>query len=215
VAPALHRRPANTDIPIIAADAVYNLRSALEHIMARITPRNRRDNSRFPIIWEGVWEAPVPGENKERSDARTRWRSAVNGLPNEAVAILKSLQPPDGGGQGTNLLQLVNWLSNRDRHEKLPVIAQGVLQLRATWTDQDGTLMEGAGQIAPDQMFENHAEIDAIPEDAMDVEVQGIPVIALKVSQQERYVQIPEQLDAARRLIAERIIPALGPFVTT
>jgi hypothetical protein len=206
--------PANTDIPIIAADAVYNLRSSLDHLMASMVPRKRRSSVTFPVMWEGVWEAPVPRENEQRAKDRSRWQSCVTGLPGEAVAILKSLQPPEPNAQRghVNLLTLVNTLSNRDRHEKLPTSVLGVRDLRATWTDPDGTPMQGTGQRATNQMFQNQAEIDAIPEGAMDVEIQGVPAIALKVAQQDGYVEIPEQLRAALRLIEERIVPALGPF---
>jgi hypothetical protein len=47
----------------------------------------------------------------------------------------------------------------------------------------------------------------------MDVDIQGVPVVALKVGEKNGYLGIPVQLDAALRLIEKRIIPALGPHV--
>lgn len=207
--------PANTDIPIIVADTVHNLRTSLDHLMSSLVPRQRRRSVMFPIMWPGVWEAGLPGENKQRVDDRVRWQTSVKGLSHAAIAILQSLQPPESGAQGNrvDLLALVNWLSNRDKHEKLPVVALGVRELRVQWTNPDGTPMYGTGQISPTEMFEDDAEIAAIPRGAVDVQVQGIPVVALKIGQQKGYVEIPKQIRAALRVIEERIIPSLMPYV--
>jgi hypothetical protein len=88
--------PASTEIPIIAADAIYNLRSCLDHLMSSlVAPRDRR-KTMFPIFFQGVWESPVPGEQRRRAKERARWASDIKTLPDDAVAILKRLQPPDG-----------------------------------------------------------------------------------------------------------------------
>src|SRR4051794_33023831 len=58
--------PANTDIPIIAADVIYNLRSGLDHLMASLAPSARRSSVMFPVFWQGVWDAPIEGENEQR-----------------------------------------------------------------------------------------------------------------------------------------------------
>src|SRR4051812_18022417 len=71
--------PANTDIPVVAADVIYNLRSGLDHLMGSLVPRKRRSSVMFPIMWEGVWEPAVPGENADRIKQRERWQSCVKG----------------------------------------------------------------------------------------------------------------------------------------
>src|SRR2546422_551282 len=81
--------PANTDIPIIAADALYNLRSCLDHLMNSLIAPEDRGKAMFPIFFEGVWEPPVKGENKQRVKERARWASDVKALPDDAIAILK------------------------------------------------------------------------------------------------------------------------------
>jgi hypothetical protein len=207
--------PANTDIPIVAADVIYNLRSSLDHLMAALVRPKRRSSVMFPVFWEGVWEPPVPGENAQRVKDRNRWISCVKELPDEAIAVLKSLQPPDSGGHvdETHLLALVNSLSNRDRHEKLPVAALGLRSLTATWIAPDGKAMQGTGKIAPNAMFKDQAEIRSIPKLAVDVEIEGVPAVVLKIGREDGYIEIPEQLDAARDLIELRIIPALLPHL--
>jgi hypothetical protein len=113
--------PENTEIPVITADAIYNTRSSLDHLMAAMVPANRRAKVMFPVFWRGVWEPVVPGENKQRVKDRERWASCVKGLPADAVTCLQRLQPPDDGGDEAELhrLAVLNGLSNRDRHQKL------------------------------------------------------------------------------------------------
>src|SRR5665647_3685417 len=92
------RSPANTDIPLIAADAIYNMRSSLEHLIVALAPAKGRDRLTFPIYWRGVWEPSVEGEDKRRRKARHVWRLIEDALPIEAVTRLKQLQPPDDAG---------------------------------------------------------------------------------------------------------------------
>jgi len=210
--------PANTDIPIIAADVIYNLRSALDHLMSCVVANKDRTSAIFPIYFQGVGEAIVPGENQERTKFRLRWASDVKTLPHDAITILKRLQPPDDapGGDETNLLRLINRLSNRDRHEKLPVIAAGLKGFMTQFRESDGTLRQAIGQPNVGHVLENHAELLDMPHDAMDVQVKGIPEIAIKVGEQNkirRYVTIPNTLTDAAEHIESTVFPLLVPFV--
>lgn len=213
--------PANTDIPIIAADAIYNLRSCLDHLMGALVPTSRRRSVMFPVFFQGVWEPAVPGEDQQRLKDRSRWTSCIKSLPAEAVAFLKQAQPPDRSGDElqANLLQTVNRWSNRDRHEKLPVIAPGLRGMMLRFRQADGTLQHGIAVPAEaDGIFKDQTTIRGIPDGAMDVEVAGVPVIAIGVGTTKRnvgtrYLEIPEHLSLTVRLIEEEIIPKLSPYV--
>lgn len=61
--------PVNTDIPIIAADAIYNLRSSLDHLMSSLVPRNQRSSAMFPVYFEA--SGNPPGQGRTSSDERT------------------------------------------------------------------------------------------------------------------------------------------------
>jgi hypothetical protein len=207
--------PANTDIPIIAADAIYNLRSSLDHLMSSLVARRDRGSAMFPIFFQGVWESPLPGEDEQRSKERARWASDVKTLPNDAITILKSLQPPDRAWQDDEeeRLRVINRLSNRDRHEKLPVIAAGLTRLEVTYRQPDGTVCEGIGEPGPP--LKNHAELEDIPHDAVDVQIQGVPVVGIQIGdpKEGRYVEIPRGLHMAADFIARRVFTGLTPFV--
>jgi hypothetical protein len=107
------RAVVNTDVPVIAADAIYNLRSSLEHLMAALVANKDRDRVMFPILWRGVWDAPIPGENDQRTKDRERWGTISRAVRPAAPEFLKRLQPPDDdpNKQSPHALRLLNQIS--------------------------------------------------------------------------------------------------------
>lgn len=216
------RSPANTDIPVIAADAIYNLRSSLEHLMAAMAPAKGRDSLTFPIFWQGVWEPLVEGENERRRKARHQWRAIDRAIPSDAVAYLKRLQPPDDAGEGevTHGLRVLNRLSNTDRHSKLPIVAGGLKTMALWWDLEDGTHQIGLASANPDSFVEDDAEIKDAPEGAVDVEIVGTPVVVIRTRQNRvngkktwANVELLDALPEALRFIRDEVMPPLLPFV--
>lgn len=217
------RSPADTDIPIIAADVIYNLRSSLDHLMSALVAKKNRNSAIFPVHFQGVWEPPKPGDDQQRLKLRARWRSDTATMRPEAVAFLKGAQPPDDDGQDVeeaNLLRVLNRWSNRDRHEKLPVIAPGLSIMLARITKGDGTQQLGLAKTPGWQplrdaqpFFKDNARLAEVPEDAVKVEIKGAPSIAIGVGGPERYLGIPEHLHLTAKLIEQTIIPGLVPYV--
>lgn len=85
--------PANTEIPRIAGDTIYNLRSGLDHLMSALVPKKQRGSAHFPIFFEGVWEEGSEEENEQRKKERDRWRSDTKELSEPVLTILRGLQP--------------------------------------------------------------------------------------------------------------------------
>jgi hypothetical protein len=207
--------PANTNIPILAADVIYNLRSSLDHLMSAMVAKKDRGKAMFPIFFEGVWEAIVPGENQERIKQRMRWASDIKTVPDEAVAVLKKLQPADTAGDDprTFYLRLINGLSNRDRHEKLPVVASGLSSMRAELTIGGGKIIELRGR-EPDSTLQDQADLHLpVPEQVVDVQVEGLPLVAIPAHVEHQYTEIPLRLIEAAAHIETYIFPRLTPFV--
>lgn len=205
--------PANTDIPVIAADAIYNLRSSLDHLMSSLVPRNQRSSAMFPVYFEGVWEAAREGENTQRRKERSRWASDTKALSEPVLAILKGLQPADGGGEEgeIDLLRLLYRLSNRDKHEKLPVVAAGLSEPVVTVTMPDGSKRRMIGDPSY-PAFENEADIRNLPDVAVDVEIEGTPAIAIRMGEPVGHLPLPLFLrDIADRIEGDIIAPLL-PF---
>jgi hypothetical protein len=206
--------PANTDIPMIAADAIYNMRSGLDHVMSALVASKDRSSAIFPIFFDGVWDAAVPGENQQRAKERARWASDTKTARSEAVAILKRLQPPDDAGQQDepSYLTLVNRLSNRDRHEKLLVVAAGMRNMTISFTTAQGRRVSGPGDPFPNHVLQNHAEILDVPQDAVDVQIQGVAVVGIQIGTQ-RYVELPDKLRILIAYIETEVIEPLSPYV--
>jgi hypothetical protein len=216
------RSPANTEIPLIAADAIYNMRSSLEHLIAALAPASGRDKLTFPIFWRGVWEPDIEGEDMRRRKARHVWRAIDKALAPEAVAALKLLQPPDDAGPGEkdHDLRILNRLSNTDRHAKLPVAAGGVLTLNTLWRLRDGSEKIGLAAADPGHVVEDGAETKDVPPGAVYVECEGTPVVVIRlrdkdVASQRKSVNImlPGGLEAVRGFIDREVVPRLLPYV--
>ncbi len=207
--------PADTDIPVIAADVVNNLRFSLDHLMCALVPQKERGKVIFPIFFQGVWDAIVPGENQERIKERTRWASVVKSLPDDAVTILKRCQAPlpaPNSPQVSRLRQINGW-SNRDRHERLPILTTGIKDIKVTVTREDGGIEtadinpKGGGDSFPDG-----AELP-IPDYAVDVQITGVALVAIRGSDDKTYSSIPQRLVIIADRIEKEIFPALAPFV--
>jgi hypothetical protein len=210
--------PANTDIPIIAADAIYNFRSGLDHLMSSMVANKDRTSAIFPIFFQRVWEAPAPGENAERLKQRGRWTSDTKSLKAPAVAILKALQPPEDAGDGTDAdrLQVINSLSNRDRHEKLPVLVAGLREFTISMKSPAGKHYKG---IAEPDLASDFAHNDAqlrIPDDAVDVKIEGTPLIVVRVGKdkrgRDRHLPLLFFLEETLPFIEQRGLHAAGPL---
>ncbi len=212
--------PANTDIPIIAADVIYNLRSSLDHLMSSLVSCKDRGSAMFPVFFQGVWEPPLPGENEQRGRDRSRWTSYTKSVHPEALAFLKSAQPPDDAGDGeeAHLIRFLNRLSNRDRHEKLPVLVTGLRHLTVSWETPNGLRQTGLVPHSQTSFFEDEARLD-LPYDAMNVEIEGSPLIVIRVRQdvhtRDRHLAVLPELNRTVNLLEEWVIPALSPYDRT
>jgi hypothetical protein len=212
--------PANTDIPIIAADVIYNLRSSLDHLMACLVVNKERSSVIFPVMFQGVWDdPPSEGEDAQRAKLRERWKSETKSLKSGALTVLKALQPPDGGGDGTeaNRLRVIHSLSNRDRHEKLPIIATGLDRPKLFGTRANGREYEGFPEPGQASDFAHDQARLKVPEDSVDVQIKGSPLVVVQVAKDERgrlrYVRLPEFLDQTIPWLKLRAIDALTPYI--
>jgi hypothetical protein len=100
--------------PLIAGDAIQNLRSALDHVVYEAASRTN-ERTQFPIFAD-------PGAYK---DQPTNW---LKGVPDSVKATIENAQPyrryptnPAGSG-----LWQLRELSNRDKHRTLTTVASAV-----------------------------------------------------------------------------------------
>ncbi len=208
----LHRRR-HPDIStsLIAGDFVYNVHSGLDHLAVRLVPSERRTKVSFPIYFEGVWEPSIPGENPERAKARGRWQSTVKKMHPDAIAILKGLQPDDDSDQNTqsiNSLLVLRRLSNTDSHKHLPVMSFGMDQAVVHWNMSNGA----SGTMGPSGTIQHDAVIEGIPNSAVNVQVEGTPLVLVRVTDPQRDIPIPRSCDIILSR-ARDIVEMLRPYV--
>ena len=209
--------PENTDIGIIAADVVYNLRSGLDHLAAALVPRSYRSHVMFPIFWRGVWEDAVQGEGEQRARDRERWNTSTRKMKSGAVECLKTMQPREVGDYDriVNFLSVLNRLSNTDRHKEFPLMVTALKRAVVSWRDANGLLTTGHDPATddPDAGVNNHSEIRGVPDDATEVKILGAPVIVVRVSQPKGEFVLDEMLGAAIPTIREHAIAPLVPYL--
>lgn len=198
------------ELALISADFIYNVRSALDHLAATLVPSNDRDM--FPIFFQGVWEPEIDGENAERRKMRQRWQSLTRNMDAAAVALLKQAQPPDKGrdeGESLHSLTVLNRLSNKDRHTKLPVHAGKLIGAEITYRAPDGTWMRGA--LGEMEALEDGARLP-IPHNATDVKPYGTVSVGLDYGPDDMSLMIPEGFREITLKDARTIMDAFRPY---
>jgi hypothetical protein len=209
----------NTDVPLIAADAIYNLRSSLDHLAGALVPAKDRRSVMFPILWRGVAEPSIEGENDQRRKDRERWLTIAHRVRPEAATFLKRLQPPDETPkeETPHALRLLNQISNIDRHTKLPIFAHGVDGLLLRWRLPDGGIKNGFARASPDHFLEDNTEIRNVPEGAVYMEAYGPPRIIIRTGMTDAHgrVNLPvvEFITETLRFIRDEVVPGLTPYI--
>jgi hypothetical protein len=198
----------------IAGDVVYNVRSALDHLAAELNPPSVRRDVMFPIFWEGVWADSGADESAQLARDRSRWATSTRHMQPEAVEILMALQPPmesDTPGDSVNNLVALNRLSNQDRHSRLPLVSVGLRIARCTYRDVVGgdqrTLID-----TRDFVLDDGGKLN-VPEHALDVGVEGVPEVSIRVGEPSLDVAVPGFFDRLLHYVSTGIIDPLTPFL--
>ncbi len=141
-------------IAIMLGDFVHNLRSALDHIVVACVPKNRRRSAGFPIVLDPIWDKDTKGEFALKDDkARKRFVSAIEGLPEDALAIVERVQPYHSArGPYRDPIGIISRLENADKHRYLILVGGGVKNLVITATIRN-KLEPGELQLFDDRKF--------------------------------------------------------------
>jgi hypothetical protein len=206
------------DIALIAGDVLYNLRTAFDYLVGSLVPPSERSKVLCPLLHEPVWDIPHnEGESTELTRNREKWESLTRRIrSNEAVEILKDLMPLDARTPPPTMhpLDLLNRLSNRDRHRQLSVITWGLGDARAK------VVIKGSGEIRPAQFpdfdftyrgFQDGADIPT-DKNVAYVKLRGTPVVVMQVNDQWGNVLLPSGLMTILEWFRNEAISKLAPY---
>jgi hypothetical protein len=205
------------DIALIAGDVLYNLRAAFDYLIASLVPRSYRSKVLCPILHEPVWEIPTAeGENAERTKNRQRWNSLTNRVSSDAaITALKGLMPLDSRARPPKMhpLDVINWLSNKDRHQQLSVIAWGLGDAQAKVVLRGGPIVpaEFEGFDFTYKGFSNNASIPIGP-DVVYVKLKGTPVVVIRISENRGNIPLPLGFWMLLEWLRHEAIAKLEPY---
>ncbi len=170
--------------PMIAAmlgDFLFDLRSALDHMISACAP-NRREQRSFPIVYKNVF--------LEGADAKARqsFVHSLSGLRFDAQAIVVSFQPWESPVPQGQPIGIISRLNNRDKHRELVVVATGArntqvsVQTRDWYEEQNAT---PAGRfVQADAVVVEFTDTHTPPLSDAEVSVQlhATPMVYVEVS---------------------------------
>ena len=156
------------DFAALVGDFVINVRAALDHICVALG----RDDNQFPIFTVNPWPTDIdPETRKDRNKAgRDRFKKCTVGVPKNALALIKSIQPylTEAVNPEFDSLALLTHLTNADKHRRLLVTANylcnasctvtypGYEPQVSTWTNSwnwhgaDGAIISDLFMVVPD-----------------------------------------------------------------
>ncbi len=172
---AVQRKPIPGHWPLLAGEAIQNLRSALDHLVYELSGNNRR--TQFPIFTDRC-EFQVLGSRR------------LKGVSEAKRALIEKVQPyrfmPEDAAQ--HPLAQLSSLSNLDKHRVLATVASAVTHegvgiphgVTLTWEEYATHKRLGAGKAHISTFVirtEGEAEdVDVEPLFSYDVRIEGRPI---------------------------------------
>jgi len=209
-------------IAVVIGEILYDYRSALDHLACALNPRSRRGSAYFPIETKPIWDNNPDGSwvlvGEAHDKARDSFGTAVKGMKPEAVTLIKSVQPYQlRDGDEPAVLDLLNRLENRDKHQELVTVSSWVSDITAhmvgSWGDNEifcGDVEDGANLFTTDWYHLGGRLIP--PESEVNVKISGIPKVSLKIGDIDGLGRLPLMLENMT-LQVRHIFDALEPYL--
>lgn len=176
---AVEREPVPEEWPLLAGEAIQNLRSALDHLIYGASGNNER--SQFPIFTDAGAFAK-------------RGQRMVAGVPTQMLEWIEATQPYRVAPQSPDqdLLEGLRVWSNVDKHRTLATLASAVMHesigvntgVAIEWEEMATSKVLGAGRTQISQ-FRARAEREIGPEEVeprfdYQVALEGRPISILR-----------------------------------
>jgi hypothetical protein len=124
---ALPEHPLNEEIPLIAGDILFNIRSGLDHLFSALISGDDKARAQFPIFTDNPLEIDQTTGKYLRPWAKGAWLAQTTGVPLLILAGVVMLQSfyqarQVGIAAQHHSLAVLATLQNADKHEKLTFI---------------------------------------------------------------------------------------------
>jgi hypothetical protein len=215
------------NLAVIAGDVIHNLRSALDHLAVALVPSSRRSHASFPIETKDIWAKQGRRYVVHEPEPRKHWRTAVKGMPPEAVAFIESMQPYRHSSPGQHLLAYLNRLENADKHRQLAILTVGVAHA-ICWGTARGRIVELKVETPGAFVVDDGTELfhfagrggPRLTDDEVQVQISGAPLVTTKAAyegggQVQEYQPIGNLLEAGITALRTVIFPGLEPYTRT
>jgi hypothetical protein len=211
---------------LMVGDALYNLRSCLDHLACALNPPSVRSHVMFPITHEPIWNDVDIGadDSEERTRLREKWEVSTRHMHDEAVEVIKRLQPTSNDHEPFfHCLDLLNRLSNKDRHRTLVIHLTGLIEITVQYGSTDGFVysvtsapdvpagMPGTAALQDGATIQLPPQVD--PSSIVDVMIRGCTTQAISMGQDGRQVVIPDSLRQILEWIRDQAVVPLSPFL--
>jgi hypothetical protein len=193
-------------LPILIGDYLFNMRSALDHLIVAIAPRKYRHKVSFPIHRTNPLARDEASGDYLNTEAARHWRALADCLPDDCFAALTVLQPYEAAALHRqrahhHALTLLSAFQNADKHRELIDAIAGLTKVEV---DINGETTYAV------PTFKDGTIVVASPE-KMDVKVKGVATIGLKRGNEAwSFDMLVERLTA---FVTDEVLPRLEPFL--
>lgn len=194
-------------LPIVVGDYLFDVRSALDHLIVSIAPRKERYRVSFPVLKVDPLARREGSGDYVDSEAAGRWMSLCNRLPDDCIAPLMALQPHYASALHRrpaehHALALLSSFQNADKHRELvdAVAALGQIELNI---DGETTY------VAP--YFKHGTKVITGAPEKMDVKLEGVATVGIQRGNEVwGFDMLVTRLSD---FIQNRVLPTLEPFL--
>jgi len=200
------------DIAVLTGEAVYQMRSALDHLAFDLVKLNPT-NIELPADWEDHCCFPIWFQRKKSGKYNCFSRN-LPGISEAAFTFIEGVQPYHGGNTALRLGLLAK-LSNIDKHRHLNIVNPQAHQ-REVIRYRGSTEFTSIRRVTSDTKLDSDLFPSEIMQDAVKVERGFHPYVSFDESAlgiEAAKLPVKVVLEMCFDLVQEMIVPAFDKFL--
>lgn len=197
--------------PIVLGDFLFNVRSALDHLVVAIAPdRDSKRKVEFPIFTADPLKVHEHTGAYLHPEEAGKWNQRTTGLPADCIAELRALQPYETArhfkrSPTDQALAVLSVLQNADKHRNLVGVFTALTHIQI---DADGNCYCLVPALTPG--LKDGAKLYSSPTQ-MDVKVEGSAQVGVGRGDEVRDFDL--LCETILDFVACEALPRLEPFL--